>query len=73
MICSECKGDGGWYPIVGEGENSLGHPYPIEGPWQRCQVCKGRGHLEGSEEYASASFSTEVSCQDGESKEDIPT
>lgn len=49
MICSECKGKGGWYPVVGEGHNSLGHPYPIEGHWQRCPVCKGRGHLEGSE------------------------
>lgn len=67
MICSECKGDGGWYPVVGEGRNSLGYPYPIEGCWQRCQVCKGRGHLEGSEkENACSSYDGKVASQNGE-------
>ncbi len=69
MICSECKGDGGWFPIVGEGHNRLGYPYPIEGPWQRCQICKGRGHMEGSEEDGSASSSEEGSWSNGEPKD----
>ena len=66
MICSECKGERGWFPIIDEGHNRLGYVYPIEGPWQCCQVCKGTGHLKGSEEEASEPFSVGVPCQNGE-------
>ena len=68
MICSECKGDGGWFPITGVGHNRLGYEYPIEGPWQSCQVCKGTGYLVGSDvkEDTSTSFSVDVPCQNGE-------
>jgi len=50
VACRECNGQGGWYPIEGEGRTSLGFPYPIHGPWRDCPECEAGRLIEDDDE-----------------------
>ena len=50
--CPECAGEGGHYPIIGEGQTTNGTYYPIEGDWVDCKgECEGTGKVVDHDAY----------------------